>query len=171
MSAWLSEQTWAQLDPAAARLTRRGRFALAAGLTAFVLVVCFVAGAVRSGWLSPRLIAEPRTLQVDPASRSFTETIAVHTDGWFDENVTGITVQVPRGTAAVLTTPRTIPRHGFAPVTFRVVLNDCSAVSSKVTMAVRVHRPWGTLTHTMTLGARGGYGSPFDSAGRAACRG
>ncbi len=149
----LSDQVWAELDPAGARIgwvSRRVQ--LVAGIAAVVLATLAVLSQT-SGELGSPLDNSSGTGTYDPATHTDIETMSLHNDGWFTEHITAVTFHAPgavviRSSGAGTTIA---PGHtGTVSVTFRVF--DCTQFSSTADRAVNVqlHRFWGTKTQSFS---------------------
>ena len=142
MSTWVSDETWSQLDPSGARLTRRERVFVGVVAVVGVLLLALGVAAGRAGLISPRIEAHTDTLSVTPGVRHYTESYLLDTNGTFDERLVSVTTTDPGIRIDVLTRlPLTIPSNGMRVLPLRIAITDCSkARDTAITHVLRVHR-------------------------------
>jgi hypothetical protein len=172
----LPDDVWTGLRPSALRLPKRSRWLLAVALTGVAVATALIAFGVASGQLGGSLRTPTWDISSDTSAHTFTESISIRNDAWFDETVAGIAfasrdlqvVQIDR-------VPFTIPRGQARTVRVVVRVRDCvTAPAGDAYPIVRLDRFWGTqsvtvpvLSWTHGLGP-GSYPLPNGPA-RAAC--
>jgi hypothetical protein len=151
----LTDEVWRQLDPDAGRLSpvERRRVTIAIGVVCTLAIAALL---VRlSGVIVPNIaIGTTAFSGVDTGPRTFFQTLNVHNGGWRAEEVVAV-ARPPRGMriTAVDGLPISIPADSEAHVTVHYVVDDCSAVTpGPVAVTLRLHRPWGTASATVTPG-------------------
>lgn len=150
-SPWLTDEVWAQLDPAVGRVSPRDRRWVAAGGLALVLVAAAFVVARISGELRPRISSDTYSATVNTSSHTAVVRYELRNDGWFDETVTGIDqtasfIDLTRASA----THFVIPAGSTRSVVLTFHLRDCTKVDNDQPR-VRLHldRFWGTTTTTV----------------------
>ena len=151
----LTDEVWRQLDPDAGRLSRGDRRKVA---VAIGLVGCLGVAAVLvrlSGLIVPNIaIGMTASSGVDSQQHTFFQTINVHNGGWRTETVVGV-AGPPRGVriTAVDGLPVSISADSESHVTVHYVVDDCAlAVPGPDPVTLRLRRPWGTASATVTPG-------------------
>jgi hypothetical protein len=156
-AGWVSDEVWAQLDPRAGRLSRRGRFALALaalGAAALVIVV-WAAGA--SGLVRPRLSVDGWASQ-ESGHASFSERVVLANHGWTTARLTAVTT--PTRDLHV-TGARGLPVHirpgETVTITVRLAVLDCAnPPSGWIPVRARVSHWWGTTSAALDAPSGGG---------------
>jgi len=149
----LTDEVWRQLDPDAGRLPpgERRRVAIAIGL---VCILGIAALLVRLSGLVVPNIAVGTTVSsgADSTQHTFFQTLNVHNGGWRPEKVVGVANPQQRvRVTAVDGLPVSIPVDSEAHVTVHYVVDDCSSVTPGwLPVTLRLHRPWGTASATVT---------------------
>ncbi|HZC70062.1 MAG TPA: hypothetical protein VE442_05175 [Jatrophihabitans sp.] len=153
-TCWVSDETWAAIDPARARLAPAQR-RVVVGLVVLAMLAALVPVlATLSGVTAPNMALWPHSLAIDRATHSFTVRWQVDNDDWFGETVTGIDLR-DRGTSVVAVTPSdlSIPSGQHRFLTARFHVDDCAAPSSfSMLVVVHLSRPWGTQSVELVTG-------------------
>jgi hypothetical protein len=151
VTTWVSDETWAQLDPDAGRLHGRSRIVLAVATVAVVLVGSVAVAAGQAGLITPRINAELQEQRSAPGSHTVSEKFLLSTQHNVDETVTGVAAGGPGiGVQAVTRLPATIPRSGVLVLSLRVTVHDCGALGDHgLPVIIHFHRFWGTASTTI----------------------
>jgi hypothetical protein len=154
----LPDEVWAQLRPADARLTRLSSARLRLLGAAAVLVATCVVLTMVSGFLTPQLNDYSSTGSAEFGSRTVTQSVELHNDGWFTEHIDRIDTTGP-GLRVTGHSGALVIGSG-EQVTLQVTyhITDCSVVGrdQPVPILLRLRRPWGHRTTTLEADNRSG---------------
>jgi len=151
----LTDEVWRQLDPDAGRLPpgERRRVTIAIGVVCTLGIAALL---VRlSGVIVPNIaIGTTAASGVEGGQHTFFQTMSVHNGGWRTERVVGVGQPASAiRVTAVDGLPLSIPAGSEAQLTVHYLVEDCAAVRpGSMSVTLRLHRPWGTASATVTPG-------------------
>jgi hypothetical protein len=147
----LPDEVWAQLRPADARLTSFSYARLWPLGAAVVLVAICAALTAASGFLTPQLNDDSSTATGDLGSRTFTQSVELHNDGWFTEHIDRIDTTAPGLRVTGHSGGLVIGSGKGATLQVSYQVTDCSVVQrdQPIPMLLRLRRPWGHRTTTL----------------------
>lgn len=135
------------------RLPKQTRWGLALAMTGAALATILIAFGVASGQLGGSLYTPTWDFSIDKSAHTFTESISIRNEAWYDETITGVgfssrDLRVTEVDPTALTIP-----HGQTR-TLRVVVHvsDCeTAPRGDVYPVVHLDRFWGTQSVTVQV--------------------
>lgn len=147
-NAYLSEQTWQQLDAYAGALSPQTSRRLRVVASLLVLLTVSAVLVWRSGVVVPRLSADLQRSSADSLTKVVTVDIRVDDDEWRSVRVTAAGRSGP-GLRLLSTTglPLRLGAHGSAVVSLRYQVTSCKVVIAGAwPIPIRVERIWGAQT-------------------------
>jgi hypothetical protein len=161
----LSDEVWAQLDPHAGRLSRRGMLRLWLAIAVALAVIVGLGVALRGGIVSPQLAFEPTNgngsskgaiSAQSPAT--WNQNVTVTNNGWLSVTITKIGGDLPGARlASIQSLPVRIAPHQHVDLTLTYSIVDCppgtgssldgmttTYYSGTPTVPLTVRRFWGS---------------------------
>jgi hypothetical protein len=168
----VSDLVWAQLDPHAGRLSRRGLVHLWMAIVVMLVVIVGVGVALRAGVVTPRLDVDPtngdgnaRPAISTQSPATWHQNVTVTNNGWLPVTITKIGGGYP-GVRLMSTTtlPVRIAPHQDVDLTLTYSIVDCppgagssgdgvtmTQFSGTPTLPITVRRSWGSQQVNVTI--------------------
>jgi hypothetical protein len=152
-TSWVTDEVWAQLDPAAGRPTPLSMRAATIVAAASVLVIAVVMVPSWLGAWNPRVaVADGWGTTDRRGSEHLAITFTLANNGPVSERITAISGSAQLRVTSVTGLPSQLGAHSSVPVTVQVQILDCGATDQgDGSLYVQVHRPWGHIGKHLSL--------------------